>query len=351
MSADVVGFAGVGELQRALVRASACAAGAELVSVASRSIGQGALADTLLLELSWVRPDSGPQSIVAKLPSQDEVAAATAASLGAYEREVRFYADLAPRSSIRLPRSFGSVEGPGGPTLLLEDLSGKYRPGDQLADLPLPVLRRARQQLVLLQAPFWEDSDTASLPWLHRRLGVPIPRILERMRRSWHDGTSPVPGSLPAEERRCVDRFVEYAEEWAAGLGGPCSLVHHDFRVDNLLFADDDLVVLDWQTAGWGQVMFDVAYLFGTSVDPPGRRAVERDEIRRHVDELAEHGVTWTFDEAWETYRRAAFAVLLMLVPPIASVKSNGRMEAMYRRLLTSGARMALDLDALDFLT
>ncbi|TVT17950.1 aminoglycoside phosphotransferase family protein [Amycolatopsis acidiphila] len=319
----------------------------------SRPVGHGALADTLRLELSWAPSGSGPASVVAKLPSLDATAAATAASLGAYEREVRFYAELAPRSSIRLPRSFGSLDAADGgpPILLLEDLTGRYHTGDQLADLPLPVLRRARRQLVLLQAPFWEDLDTAGLPWLHRRLGVPIPHILDRMERSWFQAGQSIACSLATEERRCIDRFVRAAGEWASRLGGPRSLVHHDFRVDNLLFAGDDLVVLDWQTVGWGQVMFDVAYLFGTSVGPAQRRVAEREEIRRHVDELGEHGVSWTFDEAWEAYRQAAFAVLLMLVPPIASVKSNGRMEAMYRRLLASGARMALDLDALDLLT
>jgi hypothetical protein len=80
------------------------------------------------------------------------------------------------------------------------------------------------------------------------------------------------------------------------------------------------------------------------------RRAVEVEEVARHVDELAEHGVTWSHDAAWQAYRRAAFAVLLMLVPACGSVKSSPRTQAMYERLLGFGARMALDLDALEFL-
>ncbi|WIE54442.1 hypothetical protein [Curtobacterium sp. MCBD17_003] len=96
--------------------------------------------------------------------------------------------------------------------------------------------------------------------------------------------------------------------------------------------------------------MFDVAYLLGTSLGPERRRRVERDEVARHVDELGAAGVSWSFPAAWEAYRRAAPAVLLMLVPPTGSVKTSPRTDAMYRRLLRQGARMVLDLDALELL-
>ncbi|MBE7194670.1 MAG: hypothetical protein INR66_19605, partial [Gordonia polyisoprenivorans] len=38
-------------------------------------------------------------------------------------------------------------------------------------------------------------------------------------------------------------------------------------------------------------------------------------------------------------------------VPPVTTVKSNPRMEAMFARLLSFGAQMALDLDSLEFLS
>ena len=39
-----------------------------------------------------------------------------------------------------------------------------------------------------------------------------------------------------------------------------------------------------------------------------------------------------------------------MLVPPTGSVKASDRLDRMFRRLLRHGARMALDLDAEEFL-
>lgn len=350
MTRSMVGRLEATRLVAALRAGHAADPGAQLLGASVAPIGIGALADTVRVELTWSQPSAGPTSLVAKMPSLDEAAAATAASLGAYEREALFYADLAPRTSIRVPRLLGVLLEEGVPsTVLLEDLSADYQPRDQLSELPLPVLRQARHELVLLQAPYWEDERAAGLGWLHRRLGAPIPHIIERMARSWSAARDGIGSSLAADERACVDRFVDQAEGWAMGMGGPSSLVHHDYRVDNMLFGRGEVVVLDWQTVGWGQVMFDVAYLLGTSLDPHRRRAIERDEIQRHVDELAEEGIHWDKGEAWNAYRQAAFAVLLMLVPPIATVKTNRRMEQMYCRLLSFGARMALDLDAFEF--
>jgi aminoglycoside/choline kinase family phosphotransferase len=335
----------------ALQSAGMAVPSAELVGMEKAPIGIGAMADTFRIQLTWSEESAGPRSLVIKKPYADPAAAATAASLGAYEREAKFYVELAPRTAVRAPRLLGVELDDGIPsTVLLEDLSEDYHPGDQFAELALPLLRQARHQLVLLQAPFWQNADTANLDWLHRRLGVPIPAIVERMQRSWSSARSTIGSGLTSDERACVDRFVSRAGEWASGLNGPCSLVHHDYRVDNMLFGQNEIVVLDWQTIGWGPAMFDVAYLLGTSLEPERRRAVERDEIARHVDELAQHGVDWDAAEAWQAYRQAAFAVLLMLVPPIASVKTNARMEAMYGRLIAFGARMAIDLDALDLL-
>ena len=340
-------------LAEALRTSGSARPGAVIDSMAMTPIGAGAMADTFHVRIDWTAGHSGPASLVMKRPSTDAKAASTAASLGAYEREARFYTELAPQSAVRAPRLLGVMSDPGTgvpDTVLLEDLTVGYRPGEQLEEAPLLEVQRARHQLALLQAPFWNDEATGALPWLHRRIGVPIPGILDRMRRSW-DGAHHIRESLSAAERECIDRFVENAETWSHNAIGPNSLVHHDYRLDNLLFNNSEVVAIDWQTIGWGPVMFDLAYLLGTSLESETRRAVERDEIGRYLTDLSRLGVSFDQDEAWQAYRWAALAVLLMLVPPISSVKSTPRSDAMFRRMLRLGARFALDLDSLDLLS
>lgn len=354
----VTGITGVpGYLDTVTVAAAMTASGAvspdaELVAATAQPVGIGAMADTFRLSLRWHRRGSGPRSVIAKLPTVDEAAARTAASLGAYEREVRFYRELAKRTDVSVPRFYGTFEHNGAPALLLEDLTHMV-PGDQFRDVATDTLRRLREQLARLQAPFWADRELAGADWLHRRQGVPIPDIAERMRRSWVEVGRELTADFPTALREQIERFTRHAETWAMSLGGPFSLSHHDYRVDNMLFDPADparVVVLDWQTVGWGAPMFDVAYLLATSVGPERRRAVERVEIARHVDDLAARGVAWSFEEAWQAYRHASFATLLMLVPPICTVKRSDRTDVMYRRLLRHGAQMALDLRADDFL-
>ncbi|GAB84902.1 phosphotransferase [Gordonia rubripertincta] len=341
------------EFQAAL-HAGRHAEGTRLTGAVLTPVGSGAMADTFKVRLAWDAPGADPAGLILKRPAVDSAAAATAASLGAYEREARFYSELAPRTRVRAPRLFGVIDhaGAGTPdTVLLEDLTERHRPGDQLREVPIDELDRARHQLALLQAPFWEDAATAELPWLHRRLGVPIPGILERMQRSWHSVTDTIAADLPADERECIDRFVGSAAEWAQLNPGPQTLVHHDLRADNLLFGEGEIVLIDWQTIGWGSAMFDFAYLVGTSLEVGTRRAHEAELLRRHVADLQELGVDWTESDAQDIYRWAACAVLMMLVPPISSVKSNPRMFTMFRRMLSLGARQALDAGSLDLLT
>lgn len=334
----------------ALRASGAASPDAVIGDLSARPIGIGALADTVLVEPVW-RRGTGPATMVAKLPSADPTAAATAASIGAYEREVRFYEDLAPRTAVSVPRWLGTI---GGDGLLLEDLSA-LTPGDQFTSPPLSVLGAAREQLALLQAPFWDDPVVGAEPWLHRRQGVPIPGIAARMAASWDLAADRIAGGFDPSLRRVIDRFVPAADAWAQSLDGPFTLSHHDFRMDNLLLGPsldgpDRVVVLDWQTVGWGAPMFDVAYLLGTSLEPATRAAVERDEVAAHVSSLDSLGVAWSFEAAWEAYRKASFAVLLMLVPPTGSVKGSERTDRMYQRLLAQGAQMVLDLGAEEFL-
>jgi len=334
-----------------MVAAGVVGGATSLVGLRAAPIGIGAMADTYRLELDWAGPGSAPRSAVVKLPSADPAAADTAASLGAYEREVRFYEQFAHEVDVDVPALLGVVEVDGRRSgLILEDLTDVAHPLDQMSAAPLALVRRARDYLAGLQAPYWNDEAVGSQEWLHRRLGVPIPHIADRMARSWAVARERLAADFPSAEREVIDRFVPRAAAWAESLSGPFSLTHHDYRFDNMLQGEQRLLVLDWQTVGWGVPMFDVAYLLGTSLEPEVRAKVERDEIARHVAELARRGVDWDLDEAWHAYRKASFAILLMLVPPTGSVKQSERSDRMFRRLLSFGARMAIDLDALEFL-
>ncbi|SDS48376.1 Phosphotransferase enzyme family protein [Brevibacterium sandarakinum] len=312
-------------------------------------LGIGASADSYRVSLDG--GERWPKSVVVKLPSQDPTASRTAMQLGLYEREVWFYEQLGTRLELDIPRFYRAIESDGLRSgLMIEDLSSTTERPNQLQNAQLSTVRGAMSNLARLQAPYWADGEMSREPWLHKRLGVEIPHILDRMQKSWSTSRKRLSGGFEREQLEVIDVFVERAGDWARSLPGPFSLTHHDYRLDNILLGDGRAIILDWQTVGWGPPMFDVAYLLSTSWDPRLRRQHERELIRDHVEELGANGVRWDFERAWEAYRRSAFATLLMLVPPTGSVKQDARTDTMYKRLLAFGAQQVLDLGALEFL-
>lgn len=342
------GVSDVAALTASLRTRGTLAGDASVVAVDVAPLGAGLLADTFRLVPTYDPPSTGPETIVAKVPSTDAEAARTAASIGAYERECRFYAELAPQLSTRTPTLFGTL---GTDGLLLEDLSGIAAPGDQLDQASPEQLERARGELAGLQAPPWDNAEIGAHDWLHRRMGVPITELAARYRRSWEAVRDRLGPQLEPAERELVERFGAGCEQWAMTLPGPYTLAHHDYRLDNMMFSEDRVWVLDWQIIGWGAPMWDLAYLVGSSLDPPQRLALERETVDRHVEDLSARGVPGlTRDATWTEYRRLSLAILMVIVPAAGTVRSTPRGDRMLVQMIHKGATQALDLDAEEFL-
>lgn len=309
------------------------------------AVGAGQLADSYRVTLTYAGPP-GPPSVFVKLPTADPDSATTAMRIGAYRREVRFYRDLLPRLDVRTPRLLGVLGTANGePGLLLEDLSDRTRPLDQLRDGTLEQVTSALDQLPGLQAPLWNDAGIGSRPWFYNRLTDHIDGLVDRYAVSWTRHRHRIAKALTSEQIEMVELFGPRMGAWAAGVGGPRTLVHQDLRLDNILWGDDGAWLVDWQTLSWGPPAWDLAFLVGSALDPSERRAVERDAVTAHVARLAERGIDWPLPFAWASYRRLAGAVLLGMVPAMAYVEPTDRGFEMFGSLIARGAQMAIDLD------
>lgn len=94
------------------------------------------------------------------------------------------------------------------------------------------------------------------------------------------------------------------------------SVIHGDYRLDNLLVAPDGSVtVVDWQSVSIGLPARDLAYFCSTSLTIDDRRAHEDELVRAYHDALVGHGVTdHPFDECLDDYRFSMASVPLFLV-------------------------------------
>ena len=296
--------------------------------------------------------DDGPGSVVLKTASPDETSRGTGLRLGIYEREIRFYRELAPRLGGPLPVCHAAAFEPerGWFTLLLEDVAPAVQ-GDQIAGCTVDEARVAVHELARLHAPVFGNPELSVTPWLNQPnpLGQAVMApLLGMFLERYGDRVSP-------EHQDVCRRFVASLDDWTADRRPPLGLVHGDYRLDNMMFgaagARHRFVVVDWQTVGWGSAMTDVSYFLGASLKLEDRRASEQTLVGEYFEQLQAHGVRGlSWEECWLGYRRQSFLGLLMTVGPAVIVERTARGDDMFMTSVARYAQQVLDLDAFELL-
>jgi thiamine kinase-like enzyme len=320
-----------------------------VASFTSEKIGTGQMSESHRVTLTYEdSEDGGPETIIIKLAASNPTSRATGIGLGIYEREIRFYRELAPRIGGPLaPCAFARFdEGGGWFTLVLEDAAPAVT-GDQIAGCTVEQARLAMRELARLHAPVFADRELSASDWLNRPSPVNqalvsqlLPGFLER----YGDAVS-------AEHRALCERFVASLDAWLAERPGPLGLVHGDFRLDNLLFGEPGsrraLTVVDWQTVAWGSAMADAAYFLGGGLQLEERRVHEQELFEEYLDTLRSHGVKEASpDDCRVAYRQQSLGGVLMAIVASMIVERTERGDDMFMAMLARHSQHALDLSA-----
>ncbi len=324
-----------------------------IAALCTEQIGTGQMSRNHRVLIEYAdSPGGDPSSVVLKTASPDENSRSAGVGLGIYEREVRFYQELAPRLGGPLAEchlaAFDAQK--GWFTLVLEDAAPAVQ-GDQIIGCDLDQARLAVHELARLHAPVLGDPELAAIPWLNQEnplgqavmtglLGAFLDRYGER---------------IAPEHREVCRRFVGGLDAWVADRQPPLGLVHGDYRLDNMLFGGPEaprrLMVVDWQTVSCGAAMTDVSYFLGASLPVEERRAHEETLVREYLEQLQANGVKGlSWEECWLGYRRQCFLGLLMTIGPAVIVERTERGDEMFMTAAARFAQQALDLDALSLL-
>ena len=330
---------------------------ADVRSVSSERIGDGLVGLNLRLQVQYADEPAGvsrPNSLVVKLPSLDETSRAAGVSLRNYEREVKFYEHIAHTVDIRVPHCHHGAwnEATGDFVLVLEDMAPAEQ-GDQVTGCGVDRARTAVIELAGLHGPRWEDPALADHEFLSRRNG---PEDVEQILGLW---SMFLPGFLATYERylapdgvALLNEFGSRLGSWLDGRSAPFTIVHGDYRLDNLLFATPaggpPVTAVDWQTPGHGAPVGDLAYFCGAGLVPPQRREAEASLLESYAEALATHGVDIDRVWLWTQYRCEAFAGVVMSVVASQIVGSTDRSEAMFAAMATRHVQHCLDLESID---
>lgn len=275
------------------------------------------------LDLTYVPDGSGPPVAIAKLPSSELWNRTLGFHLGVFENELRFYEHLASSVRVRVPNFYGGAVDLEAQrfALLLEDVSGG-RQVDQSDGCTVDDAAGALTELARLQAPWWGSTGLDAVAWLAplSKNGVGIAMGYDMACDGFLANFSE---RVPTAAVAAVDALRGKVGDLVAGLcDEPHTLVHGDFRVDNLVFpatGDGVPLVFDWQNVARGSGLVDVAQLVCLGLTPDDRRAHGDDLLRSYVAALASGGVDVAVDDAFEAYR---LGVALLFVLGVSQTMS-----------------------------
>jgi hypothetical protein len=331
---------------------------ARVADFSAKPVGTGQIGQSIRFALDYEKPaPDAPASLVGKFPSPGEESRATGAALGNYIREVNFYKHLAPTALIATPRCWFTDVDPATHefVLMMEDLSPAEQ-GDQLKGCTVEQARLAVREAANLHASHWNDAAIEDLAWVSgtRAAGAAGSADPNAVVVLWQAFCARYGERVSSDSRRVGDALVANFGRYAMHQG-PKSLVHIDYRPDNMMFATPaggrPLTVLDWQSLAFGLGVTDVAYFLAGALPRETRRALEKDFLREYHERLRALGVKdYDFDALWRDYRSRAFALFTVAFYASMIVTQTPRGDDMFMQMLASATHQVLDLDSLDFL-
>lgn len=321
----------------------------------SAPIGTGQVGANIRYRLHY-DGEPGPATVVGKFASADPESRAAGISTLTYETEVGFYRELAGTVAVSRPQCFHADIEPGtaNVVLVLEDLHPAEQ-GDQLTGCSVEQATLVVDEAAKLHGPRWGDPALADKAWLARDRSTGVRAILPQL---WQGFVERYGAYLAPVTIDQGQHLMANLEALSAHVPDPSQLtvVHGDFRLDNLLFdptgTTRPVSVVDWQTVSLGIGPHDLAYFLGSAfADPADRRAHEERLVGRYHDALVDLGVRgYPLEQCWDDYRRSSYACLLMAVVASMIVGRTERGDQMFIAMADRSARMAADLDAARFL-
>ena len=338
------------------LRADGAISASRVTGVSTTPVGEGIgmLGILTRAALEYDKPEAGaPASVVGKFATPVESNRAVAMAYRLYEREVGFYREIAPNIDVSAPHCYAAEVEPesGDCILLLEDLSD-MRTGDQVAGCTAATAQQIIDAVVPLHAKYWghpEDLTVKSVPRIDGE--AQSAGITAGCQAGW-DPCMASFGHVVAEEIKAArDRFLAAVPEIHKMIGRRVqTIVHGDVRLDNIMFDESKIVLLDWALS-ISTGLQDVAYLLSQNVTTEERRAHESELIEHYRSRLAEHGIDYGIEQCWDDYRTGVLYMFCYAVVIAGTLDpANERGSAFMEKLVERASMTMMDHDILSML-
>ena len=255
-----------------------------------------------------------PDTLIWKTVSGDERTRGFLTTLGVYEREARFYGQLASDIEMAPRPYFSDFDSDSGAFCLITEDVSYMRPGDQVEGCTFEEAMAVTQDVARFHSTFWTELPDERLNWVPAFDGGS--GYFERMHsvawRQLERSFDHVPRGLIEAAHRVAPRVSEIKTRLSRP---PVTLVHGDLRLDNVFLgnssATSGIKLIDWQAIRLGRGMYDLAYFLSTSI-PVDLRRLRQDELMSvYLESLSLNGVTgYTLEACNEDFRWALLDIV-----------------------------------------
>lgn len=352
----------IDDIDSAWLTSSLAGAGAltsgEVAGFRTEEIGAGVGIMGLLyrLHLDYEPVGSGPATVVLKVPSRDPGARHVARTFRFYEKEVGFYNDFADQTPLPTPSAYAAEYDAEADefSLLLADIGGATV-HSQVEGCPPAVAATAARALARHHAAFADHPafDDPAHAWLPFGVDPPTPQgVMQGVTDAWEPFKTKFPEHVSNELEDIVARYVGSVPSLlTVAADRPVTLLHGDYRLDNVFFGSDDVTVIDWQLCAKGFFAYDLAYFVTQSLTIEDRRAHEQRIIDAYFDELRLAGAEHDRDDFMADYRQTTMFCLCYPIQSGNVELVNDRARALVGDMFDRAMAAVRDHDATEFLT
>lgn len=325
---------------------------ARVVSRRIEPIGAGAgfLGQLARVHLEYDRDETGaPGSAIVKLPTLDPGGREICRLFQFYEREIGFYRYIAEHCSIRVPRVYYTSLDPAADDylLLLEDLKD-VRMGDEVAGCSAEEAELVVRSVADFHRRWWENPELEKLDWMPA-VNAPVQCSAEpAYNEAWEPFVQTFGELQPERVRRAGEAMRTHIVDLLNLLARPPrTILHGDWRLDNIFFGNGAIAAIDWQISTKGRGAFDIGYFMSSCVEPEIRRSQEMRLLRLWHEIVTGGDAAYSFDEALEDYRRSVLFCNVYTVIGIGSLDAaNERGMALFQAWLRRRSTAIEDLNA-----
>ncbi len=307
-------------------------------------VGSGFMGDLERVSLTSASNADHPKTVVVKFSSHFEATRILAGRMNYYGRELGFYEDCAKTAGVKTPTIYCQHFDAQNQhfVMVMEDLAPAV-PTDQVVGNTLEQSEQVMLAFADLHGKWWNSPDLKQMAWTAPITHVtPIKESLIQLEASIQDAERTGRFDAYPNMKRLQPRLPPlFAME--PPQPEPYTLVHGDLRSDNIFFSpespSDEPTIIDWQTAGIGQPMTDIARWLTQSIDIDLRRQHETDLLKLYHERLIANGVeNYSYQKMLQEYEINLVVTLLMFSMSMDEIEQTSDraaplFHAMYSRL------------------